>query len=271
MHSHFVIAVRQSPEGKCIIEVLGIGRVNSESQDIPEILSVFQVGLFYLFGNLVRGILHLRLETVREVEFRKNCVHLGIVVPRLSEHIDYVATRTVVSPVPAVHQGRNLEALLRSHLFRLSRIHFYVIRHIAALHQHPGTGSNHMEYAHKRLGGALYDIYYFAFPAGRPFTAGLGASFACYGHTHGIPVQGSPGLGSADKNIFLLAFDDDEGKSLTGHLHLAYELGEHFPALPAPALLGLLPLLLFSNFCFHFDFAKIRNRVIFVKYRKYRI
>ena len=267
MHSDFIIAVRQRLEGYGIVEILGIRRVYSEGQSIPEILSSLEFRLADFLRNLVGGILNLRLETVWEVELRKNGMHLGVVVAGLSKHIHNVPARAVVSPVPAVNKSGNLEALLSAKLLCLSRVHLYVIRHIAALHQHPGTGPDHMEHTHERFGRTLYDVNYLTLTPGVADLAAYGpaargpASFGGNCHPDGISIQRTSGLGCAYKYIFLLVIYNDEGKSLTGHLDFAYELGEYLFALSAPARLGFLLQLLSCNFCFHFGCAKIRNRV----------
>ena len=45
------------------------------------------------------------------------------------------------------------------------------------------------------------------------------------GHPHGIPVEGAPGLGGLDKDVFLLPFDPDEHESLAGHHGRSHEFG----------------------------------------------
>ena len=49
MHSNFVIAVFQLPEGKRIVKVLCIRRVNSEGQGVSEIHTSLEVFLSYIF------------------------------------------------------------------------------------------------------------------------------------------------------------------------------------------------------------------------------
>ena len=103
MYPDLIIAVVQFPERKGVVKVLGICRVDGEGQHIAEIPSLFPVGSRYLVRNLVRGILHLRLEPVRQGKFRKDCMHFGIIFPGFPEHIHQMPDRVGVLLVPSVH------------------------------------------------------------------------------------------------------------------------------------------------------------------------
>ena len=74
-----------------------------------------------------------------------------------------------------------------------------------------------MKYAHKRLARALQNGN--DFPAA---TLGLALPFLGHGHPHGVSVQRSAGFGSLHKDVFLLAFNPHEDKSLTGHHGRSY-------------------------------------------------
>ena len=122
---------------------------------------------------------------------------------------------------PLVHDGRDLHTAHAA--FRDG--HRDVIRHRLGRHQHPGLLPDNVENAHEGFLGTFEDgddlaaaAPHVAFPLLRD------------GHPHGIPVQGAPGLGRLDKDVFLLSFNPDEHESLAGHHRRSHEFGNdtHF-------------------------------------------
>ena len=83
MNSHLIIAVLQEPEGKRIIEIFGVSRVDGECQNIPEVPSALEILPGDGLGDAVRSILNLRFKTIRQSELGKDGVHLGVILSRL--------------------------------------------------------------------------------------------------------------------------------------------------------------------------------------------
>ena len=151
MHSHLEIAVFQLTEGQRIVKVLGIRRVNRKRQSLAEVLATLQFRRSNRLADAVSGILQRLVEAVREVEFGQNGVHLRVVGTGSSEHIRDYAVRTDLAPRPGVNLDSHLHTLFSTELPCLLRIDADVVRHRLALHQHPGLGTDEMQYAYERL------------------------------------------------------------------------------------------------------------------------
>ena len=219
MHTDLIIAVLELAERQGVVEVLGVCGVDGECKGVAEILAAFQVVGSDLVGDLVGGVLHLLGETVRKAELGKYRVHLGLIVAGHSEDIHDVALRAHVITLPAVHDGCGLHTGLAAHGEGLLLVHFDVVGHGLALHEHPGLGSHEMEDADVRTVRTLYDLDHLAF-------ATLHTNLLLgQGDADGIAVQGVLGLGGLDEDIVLLALHHYEDESLAAHLNLADELG----------------------------------------------
>ena len=233
VHAHLVVAVVQPAEGQGVVEVLCVGRVNGEGEGLPEILAALEVLFAYLFGDSVGGVFDLLGEPVRQVEFRQDGMHLGLVLPRHAQHVDQVPDGIGVSAVPAVDHHRHLHALLRSHFGALGGIDLDIPGHALALHEHPGLLSDAVVDAHELLAAPLDYLDYFAFAAlGGLSLAGTAVGprlhFARDGDPYKVPIEGVPGFGRLYVNVVVLAFDQHEGIALAGHLHGSGFLAEDF-------------------------------------------
>ena len=235
MHADLVVAVGQRLERQRVVEILGVRRVDSERECIAEILAALAVGIRDLVGNLVGGVLHLGIETVGEVELRQDGVHLSVVVSRHAEHVGQVPPGTRLTPLPVVHDRRDLHPGLRAEGRGRFGVHLDVVGHRLALHQDPGLGPDGMVIAHERLLRALDDLDHLAFAALVP---GL---LPGDGHAHGVAVQRVAGLGGLDEDIVVLAVDDDEDVPFAGHLHASDEHRTLFLAGAGSLSRGCLP------------------------------
>ena len=109
MDAHLIIAVIQHLEGQRVVKVLGIFRVDSECQGIPEIATFLDLCRCYFIGNAVRCILHFCLESVRKPILRQYRVHLGIILARLTQNVHQMSARIRFSSIPAIDQCSNLK------------------------------------------------------------------------------------------------------------------------------------------------------------------
>ncbi len=169
--SDLVVTVVQFLERKRIVKVLGVRRVYRECQCVAEVSALLDVLFRDLVRDLVGGVLHLRLEPVRQGIFSENGMHLRVVLARHSEYIHDVAFRSRLALVPAVDQSRHFHSSFRA-LWKGVEIYADVVRHIPGLHQHPCLPSDNMQHTDERLVAALYylnDLTLTAF--GRIFSA----------------------------------------------------------------------------------------------------
>ena len=233
MDSDFEVPVRKLPERKGIVEVFRIFGVDCEGEGVAEIAASLQVLLGDDIGDAVGCVLDLRLESVRETIFSEYGMHLGVVLPGRSEHIDNVSERRRLASFPAVHKGGDLHSAHCPFRQGLER-NEYVVGHRPGLHQHPGLAADHVEYAHERLAASLYYFYDFSFAAlvsgFRPalcLRRVLHVLFLCDGASYDVPVQGAAGLCGLDKHIVVrFAFDDDEDKTVPCHLDFSGNFGQ---------------------------------------------
>ena len=129
MDSDLVVAVVQFLEGQCVVEVFRVRRVDGECQGVAEIPTTLEIFLCDLVRNLVGGVLHLRLEPVRQGIFGKDGVHFRVVLARHSEHIHDVTLRGRLTLVPSVDQSRHFHPSFRT-LRKGVEIYADVVRHI---------------------------------------------------------------------------------------------------------------------------------------------
>ena len=110
MDSYFVISIFKLLERESVVKVLRISRVNRECQYITEVLSALKILSSNIFRYAVGCICDLRLETVWKGIFRKDSMHLGVVLARLSEHIDDMSARAHLMARPVIHDRSDLHA-----------------------------------------------------------------------------------------------------------------------------------------------------------------
>ena len=110
MDTNLIVPVLKDTERKGVIKVLCIGRVYSECEYIPEIPALSYILGGYLVRNAVSRIRNLRFETIREGELRKDGMHFGVILARLSEHIHDVSVRGRLMSFPSVHHCGHLHS-----------------------------------------------------------------------------------------------------------------------------------------------------------------
>ena len=93
MDTDLVVAVVQLAERQGVVEVLGVGRVDGEGEDLAEVLAACAVLVGDDVGDEVGGVLHLFLELVGEAELRQDGVHFGIVLAGHAQDVHNVAVR----------------------------------------------------------------------------------------------------------------------------------------------------------------------------------
>ncbi len=231
MHAHLVIAVVQLAERERVVVVLGVIGVYGKSERVAEIAPALELLRTDGVGDEVGGGLHLLVEAVRQIELGEYRVHLGVVLPRLAQHVDYVPVRADILAVPAVHDCRHLHPGGGPEACGLLRVDLYVIRHRAALHQHPGLRAHAVQDADEGLAGALHYLDHLALAA-------LLLTFALFSgdrNPHRVAVQRVSGPGRLHEYVFLLSFNQHKDKSLSGHLDLPGILREFLAAGLTPA------------------------------------
>ena len=216
MDAHLVVAVVQLAEGQGVVEVLRIGRVDGEGQDLAEVLAAGAVLVGDFLGNPVGSVLHGLFELVGKAELGEDRVHLGIVLARHAQYVHDMPVGPALTALPAIHDGGDFHAADTA--FRDGDGD--IVRHGLGGHEHPGTLADDVEDPHKRLLRALYDGNDLA-------AAPLGVSNPFLGDSHpdSIPVQGAAGLGRLDIHVFFLSLDPDEHESFPGHHGRSLVLG----------------------------------------------
>ena len=116
MHADFVVSVIEFLERKGIVKVLRILRVYGECQHITEVAAALEILCGDILGNPVGSVCNLRFKPVWKSILCKDCVHLGIILTRLSEHINDVSARAHLVARPVVYHSRHLHARAHLHL-----------------------------------------------------------------------------------------------------------------------------------------------------------
>ena len=192
MHADLYVAVLELAIREGVVEVLGIGRVNSESRHLAEIPALGNVLGGYLVRHGLGCGLHLGLEAVGQTVLGQDGVHLGVVGTRLAQYVYDAACRSRSLPRPVGHDDGGLQARhvagLPGPLRDFPAVGFYVfglcsgtvltidaveysafaepavylldryadiVWHIAALHDQPGLAARYLQYSDMRLGRTL--------------------------------------------------------------------------------------------------------------------
>ena len=91
MYADLIEAVVQLLDRQCVIEVLGILRVDGAGPHIAEVLTLGHILRRDLPRNLLGGVLHALRILIRQTVLRQDSVHLHVVVAALTEYVDHLA------------------------------------------------------------------------------------------------------------------------------------------------------------------------------------
>ena len=108
MHADLIKPVVELLDRECVVEVLGILRVDGAGPRVAEILTLRHILVGDLTRDLLSSVLHPLRVLVRQSVLSQDGVHLHIVVTRLSEHVhDFTndALMLAVGPGRDLHHG----------------------------------------------------------------------------------------------------------------------------------------------------------------------
>ena len=148
-----------------------------------------------------------------------------------------------------VAAGRGLEGGTAAHqreAFFIDDIDRNVVRHVAALHEHPGLRAHDVQHAYKGLSAALDNLFYRSFPHGARSGSGLGD-----GHADDIAIQRALRFTGLDMNISFQSFNDDIEGAFTRHLHLSFVFRNGFFLFFVFFEIFVYPITAFTSFCVH--------------------
>src|SRR3989338_7959139 len=94
MNAYLKMSVWQLNERNSVIEILGIIRVNGESENLSEVPALFYFcfHVFFSFSFQVFGfLLHIFREVAGKSFFQRYARHLGVIFSRQSQDFDYLA------------------------------------------------------------------------------------------------------------------------------------------------------------------------------------
>ena len=207
--SHFVVAVLQAFERQRVVEVLGIGRVDGESQRLAVVAAAFEVFLCRCldFLGFAFGI-GRKIE--REVVFRQYRLHLDIVVARPSQPLHHASHGVVHLLGPVGHLHHSLLAVLGT--AQVAEGNEDVDHHIAVVAHQEGEFLHLLHASHKACLGALQYLYHLAFRL-------VHFALRKHQHLHRVAVQGVARVVGGNHNILAPLFlRNDVG--LAGLLHI---------------------------------------------------
>ena len=99
MNTHLPVTILQLLDTECIVEVLGIFRVDSTGKYLSEVLTLFIVLFCDFARNLVGSIFYILRIFVWQTILCEDGIHFHIIVTLLSENINHFADRTLVLSV----------------------------------------------------------------------------------------------------------------------------------------------------------------------------
>ena len=195
VHAYLPMAIGQLLERNGIVEVLGVGRVDGDGEDVTEVLPFLDFRLLNLSGYLFSFLFDLLRKFQRIVVRQQDRFHLHVVVAWIAQHPDDFAkgVARVLRPVHQVHHylltvaGTVQLALGHKDVDRY-RIHVGCHKHIPVRDvQHPHeVGTFPLKHLHNLTFGLL------------------ALALRKHGHLHPVPMQGLSGV--ACRNEHIIAF-----------------------------------------------------------------
>ena len=163
VHTYFPQSFSCLPYRKCIVEILGIYRINGECGDRAEILTLGNLLLCDVCRQLGGSLLYGFGIFIRQAILGKNSIHLCIVLTALSKDIDNFTHRIL-----AVH--RPLDQFHHSLITVLSTLEHilwneYIAGHHTILCYEEGIMSLYMQFSDKCIMDTLYNLHNLPFTA----------------------------------------------------------------------------------------------------------
>ena len=222
MHTNFKIAIIKHLQRYCIIKILCVGRVYGKGADLPEISAGVYLFLWNFYRNLCCSLLYLLLKLVWQTILGKYCVHLGVVLARLSQHINNPSFWSIHSGPPLLHNNCHLQTLI--FIFYLLCRNLNIIWHEFALHNNPCLPSNYLQNT---------DIWFFrTFEQLHNLTFHLVVVILKFsdGNPHFISMQGSQQLLCRNKNIIIPVGYINKSIPFTSHYNGSLKQFQHLLA-----------------------------------------
>ena len=95
VYADFPSSICKRADGKCIVEILSIARVDRKGEHIAHIFTPRDLFRRHAVRNLVRSLLYPRRVSIRQIKLGQNGVHFGVVLPFLTQNIYDFADRTL--------------------------------------------------------------------------------------------------------------------------------------------------------------------------------
>ena len=219
MHSYLPIPVIELSQGKGIVKVLGIGRVDGECGNSPEIATL----LIFFFRNSIRqrvcNTFNLSRKFIRYFKFGENGMHFSIVFSRKTKNIDNFADGIFIAAGPLDDAHNCFLTILR--LVQAFHGNKNVGRNLFPIRNQEGKILRHLDHSNNGVPCTFYNFNYFAFRA-RFF------ALCKKVHLHRITMQSMVQVSHGYKNIFGIFVGYNKSVTvpckvyLTGYVSLAF-------------------------------------------------
>ena len=149
VYADFPSPVGECADGKCIVEILSIARVDRKGEHIAHIFTPRDLFRRHAVRNLVRSLLYPRRVSIRQIKLGQNGVHFGVVLPFLTQNIYDFADRTLSLHRPLHDFYDDLVACLAA--FQVLGRNEYIVGQHAAGRDEEGIIFLHFQSAYERI------------------------------------------------------------------------------------------------------------------------
>ena len=200
MNTHLIIAIREHAERESVVKVLGITRVNGDSQHITEVTATFYLRKLNLLGDSLSLLLNIFRELQRIIIFSKNRLHLHIILPRIAQHPHDLAKRIARILRPVGHLHNNLLPIFCA--LELPLWNKEIDRHRLPLGYDKSETISDAEQAHKLSTRTLQNLNNLTLALPR-------LTSREHSHLHLVAMQRLPRVVSGNKNIVTIIIRND--------------------------------------------------------------
>ena len=149
VYADFPSAIRKRADGKCVVKILSIARVDRKGEHVAHIFTPRDLFRRHAVGYLICGFFYAFRVRIRQIKLGQNSVHFGVVLPFLTQNIHHFADRTLSLHRPLHDFYDDLVARLAA--FQVLGRNEYIVGQHAAGRDEEGIIFLHFQSAYERI------------------------------------------------------------------------------------------------------------------------
>ena len=149
VYADFPSAICERADGKCVVEILSIARVDRKGEHVAQIFAPRDLLRRHAVRNLIRRLRYPLRVGIRQIKLGQNGVHFGVIFPFLAQNIHHFADRTLSLHRPLHDFYDDLVARLAT--FQVLGRNEYIVGQHAAGRDEEGIIFLHFQSAYERV------------------------------------------------------------------------------------------------------------------------